>query len=319
MNAFKQLTAILTVLAMAVATVPPVEARTRKGDKLAAQGRTREMRKDWDAAVELYEQALSEDPGDAGYQLYVNRARFQAGQAHMDQGVALRSQGRLGEALVEFQKAFAMNPASSAAEQEIRRTQQMIQREKKKQEESGGKAEATSEDRGLTLAQAEKKRIEEKISAMLPVPELKPLNPQPIDIKMNNQPAKVLFDTVGKVAGINVLFDPEYTSTKPQNIEITNSTLDDALDYVAVVTKSFWKPLSANTIFITNDNTTKRRDYEEQVAKVFYLSNVNTPQELQEIVTAVRSIADIQRIFVYNAQNAIIVRGEADRVSLAEK
>ena len=36
-------------------------------------------------------------------------------------------------------------------------------------------------------------------------------------------------------------------------------------------------------------------------------------------MTAVRSVADIQRLFVYNAQNAIIARGEADRVALAEK
>ena len=71
--------------------------------------------------------------------------------------------------------------------------------------------------------------------------------------------------------------------TKNQSIEINNATLEEALDYVSVITKSFWKPLSSNTIFATNDNTTKRRDYEEQVMKVFYLSNVNTPQELQEI------------------------------------
>ncbi|MEO8372483.1 MAG: hypothetical protein ABI806_25070, partial [Candidatus Solibacter sp.] len=63
----------------------------------------------------------------------------------------------------------------------------------------------------------------------------------------------------------------------------------------------------------------KRRDYEEQVAKVFYLSNVSTPQELQEIVNAVRSVADIQRFFPYNAQNAIIAKGSADQVALAEK
>jgi general secretion pathway protein D len=53
--------------------------------------------------------------------------------------------------------------------------------------------------------------------------------------------------------------------------------------------------------------------------KVFYLTNVTTPQELQEIVTAVRSVADIQRLFVYNAQRAIIARGEADRIALAGK
>ena len=136
---------------------------------------------------------------------------------------------------------------------------------------------------------------------------------------MNNQPPRVLFETVGKLAGINVLFDPEYTPGKNQSIELTNATLEEALDYLAVMTKSFWKPLSANTIFVTKDNATKRRDYEEQVVKVFYLTNVNTPQELQEIVTAIRSVADIQRLFVYNSQNAIIVRGEADQIALAEK
>src|SRR5665811_781645 len=98
-----------------------------------------------------------------------------------------------------------------------------------------------------------------------------------------------------------------------------SSTLEEALDYLAVITKSYWKPLSPNTIFITMDNPNKRRDYEEQVAKVFYLSNVSTPQELQEIVNAVRSVADIQRFFPYNAQNAIIAKGSADQVALAEK
>src|SRR5206468_1701589 len=44
-----------------------------------------------------------------------------------------------------------------------------------------------------------------------------------------------------------------------------------------------------------------------------------TPQELQEIVNAVRSVADIQRFFPYNAQNAIIAKGSADQVALAEK
>jgi general secretion pathway protein D len=126
---------------------------------------------------------------------------------------------------------------------------------------------------------------------------------------------------VCKVAGINVLFDPDFVSqsTRPMSIDITNSTLDQALDYLSVLTKAFWKPLSQNTIFVTQDNTTKRRDYEEQVMKVFYLNNINTPQELQEIVTTIRSVADLQRIFVYNAQNAIIARGEADRIALAEK
>lgn len=306
---------MMTLAAVVLAVAPPLEARNRKGDRLYKQGREAENNKQWDAALDLYEQALSADPSDPAYRLAADRVRFHASQAHLDTGLKLREQGRLTDALLEFQTAYAINPASSAAEQEIRRTQQMIQREDER-EKAGT---VVPEERSLTPAQLEKKRAQERIATLLPVPQLKPLNPQPINIKMNNQQPRVLFETVGKVAGINVLFDPEYQATRPQSIELSNATLEEALDYLSVVTKSFWKALSPNTIFITNDSTQKRRDYEEQVMKVFYLTNVNTAQEMQEIVTAVRSVADIQRLFVYNPQNAIIARGEADRIALAEK
>ena len=99
---------------------------------------------------------------------------------------------------------------------------------------------------------------------MLPVPELRQLNPVPINLKMNNQQPKVLFETVGKLAGINVLFDPEFTtagvSPKPLSIELNNATLDEALDYLSLVTKSFWKPLSSNAIFVTQDAIAKQLD-----------------------------------------------------------
>ena len=125
---------------------------------------------------------------------------------------------------------------------------------------------------------------------------------------------------MGKLAGINVLFDPDFTSggagpIKPQSIELNNATLEESLDYLALITKSFWKPISTNAIFVTQDNPTKRREFEEWVVKVFYLKNVTSVQEIQEIVTALRSVADIQKIFTYNAQNAIIVRAEADKIA----
>jgi general secretion pathway protein D len=317
MRSFNQITAIILAAALLAPCPAPLYARTKKGDRLLAQGKSREIKKDWDAALELYEQALSEDPTDTLYRISTERIRFQAGQAHVDEGLKVRAQGLLGEALIHFQKAYAINPASAAAEQEIRRTQQMIERERQKAKETGKESSAT--EKSTTPTQAAKRQTEERIASMLALPELKALNQVPINLKMNNQPPKVLFETVAKVAGINLLFDPEYTPGKNLSIEFNNSTLDEALDYLAVVTKSYWKPLSANAIFVTNDNVTKRRDYEDQVMKVYYLNNVNSPQELQEIVTAVRSVADIQRLFVYNAQNAIIARGEADRIALADK
>ncbi|HTQ52828.1 MAG TPA: cohesin domain-containing protein, partial [Bryobacteraceae bacterium] len=171
-------------------------------------------------------------------------------------------------------------------------------------------------------AQEIKKETQDKINRILPVPELKPLNPEPIPVqKINGQPVKVLYETIGKVAGINVLWDPEFQPPPRNtfNIDFGNSTLEEALDYIAVITKTYWKPLSSNTIFVTNDNPNKRRDYAEMVAQTFYLSNVSSAQEIQEIVNAVRSIAELQRVVAFTSQNAIIVRGEQDQVALAAK
>ena len=100
--------------------------------------------------------------------------------------------------------------------------------------------------------------------------------------------SKVVFETVGRLAGINVLFDPDYVSNRI-TVELTNIVLEEALDQTALLTKTFWKVLTRNTILIVPDTTVKRREQEQQVIKTFYLSNIITPQELTEVVTAILS------------------------------
>jgi general secretion pathway protein D len=318
MSFFNRLLAIVLSGAL-LGPLAPLEARTRKGDRYLAEGRVAETKRQWDAALEAYRKALVEDPAELLYQMAVEKSRFQAAQGHVDEGLRLRGLGQLGEALLEFQKAYTLNPGSAVSQQEIQRTQQMIERERQRVEQNG--KESPLSEQALTPVEESRKQTQDKIRRMLPVPELRPLNPQPIDLKMNGQRAKTIFETIGKVAGINVLWDPEYTPPQKDslNVDLGSSTLEQALDYVAVLTKSFWKPLSSNTILVTNDNPNKRRDYEEQVSRIFFLNNVSTPQEIMEILSAVRGIADIQRIYPFNSQNAILIRAEADKIALAEK
>jgi general secretion pathway protein D len=317
MSLFNRLTAVLLAVAM-LGPALPLEAKTRKGDHFLAEGRTHEAKKEWDAALESYEKALSEDPADLVYQMAVEKARFQAGQVHIDQGLKLRAQGQLGEALLEFQKAFAINPSSAIAVQETTLTRDMIERERQRLQATG--KEDPPAVRALTPLEEYKKNERDKLSRILSVPELRPLDAKHINLKMNNK-TKVLFETVAAYAGINVLWDPEYQPPAKDgfNIDIQDLTIEQALDYLSVLTKSYWKAISPNTIFITMDNPNKRRDYEEWVTKTFYLQNVQTQQELQEIVNAVRTITDISKIYQFLGQNALVVRGEADKVELAEK
>jgi len=297
-------------LSLLMIAPPAAWARNRKGDKFIKEGRLAETKREFDLALELFEKALAEDPMDAGYQLASRRVRFQAGQRHVDLGMRLRGEGKLEEAVEEFKKAFAIDPASLIAMTELKRTLEMIDRAKGKR----------PEERGVTPAEQASMETERRLAAIQPVPELKPISRTIQTLKMNNQPIRVLYETLGKLAGVNVIFDPEFQNMgKNYSIDLTNTTLDQGLDHLSVLTKSYWKPLSANTIFITNDNPTKLRDYQEMVVKTFYVRNITTPQELQEIATAIRTLTDIRRVLTYNAHNVLIVRGTADQVALTEK
>jgi general secretion pathway protein D len=285
-----------------------LEAKNRKGEKFYKLGMQAEAKKQYETALEYFKKALDADPQEVTYELAARRARFEAGQQHIDNGNKLLKDVELEKALAEFQKAFADDPGSMIALQEIDQTKKLIADKQKNPNETP-----------MTPAERAQKESVEKIQSMLPVPELKPVTNQISLLKMNNQPPKVLYETVGKLAGINVLFDPQMQPGKNANLDLNNVTLHEALDYIALLTKTYWKPVSGNAIFVTEDSVTKRRDYEDEVVKVFYLKNPTSTQEFQEIVTAVRSVTDVRRMFQYNAENAVVVRDTVDKVALVEK
>src|SRR5258706_9246602 len=130
--------------------------------------------------------------------------------------------------------------------------------------------------------------------------------------------AKAVFDAVSKLAGLTVIFDPDFTSRRI-SVELTNVTLEQALNIVALQSKAFWRPVTSNIIFVAPDQAQKRKDYEEEIVKTFYLHNTVLPQELTEIVTSIRQLLDLRRVQQINAQNAIVIRDTPDRVMLAQK
>src|SRR5579862_738190 len=299
-------------LTIFILLVSGIEAKTRKGDKLLKEGQASEARGDWDKALDLYEKAVDTDPAEIAYLVPMRKARFEAGQVHVKAGQKLRLDGKLEEAVQEFQKALIADPSSAIALQEITRIRDMRR--------APAKTGAKADERGLTPAELSRRRSDERVDSMLGPPELKPMNAVIPVLKMNNQPPKVLFETVAKLAGVNVVFDSQYQApARNFNVDLSNATADQAFDYLATLTHTFWKAISPNTIFVAEDNVTKRRDYEDDVVKVFYVTNATTVQEFQEIATAIRTVAEIRRVFTYNAQRAMIVRDTVDKVALAEK
>ena len=120
------------------------------------------------------------------------------------------------------------------------------------------------------------------------------------------------------MAGINVLFDPDYTPRRIK-IELNGVTLEEALEIVSLESKTFWRPVTTNTIFVAADNPGKRKELEQSVIKTFYLANLSQPTELQDVVNAMRTILEVSRIQQLPSQGAIVVRGTPDQLALAQK
>ncbi len=310
----ERLRALICGLMIVIAVGAILQAKD-KGDKDFKDAQAAAAKLDWDTALELYLKALDKNPNNMAYTIGMRRARFQSGQMHVNKGQKLRTDGKVEEAMGEFQKALIADPSSSIAIQEMKRTQAILDERK-----NGGKPVNPSEA-NMTAYERARLADDRKLASIEAPPELKPVVGTIPPIKMNNQPPKVMFETIGKMAGLNVVFDPQYTApSRNANVDIsTNTPVEEAFDYLAMLTHTYWKPISSNTIFVTEDNVTKRRDYEDQVVKVFYVTNVTSVQEFQEIATAIRTVAEIRRAFTYNAQKAIIVRGTADAVELAGK
>jgi general secretion pathway protein D len=271
-----------------------------KGQPDFSQGRKAETLQDYDAAYVFYQKAVKADPTNAAYKIKLNSMRFEASQQHIKVGLGLRKKGDLQGAAAEFQRAQVIDPASAVADQELRKTVEMIA---EKNRANDAAAEPPSDPN-------------EQVLAAMP-PEIKPFSRAPINLKMSDD-AKVVFNTIGKLAGLTVIFDPDFPARRIP-VELNNVTMEQALEIVSMESKAFVKPVTENIIFVIPDQPQKRRDYEEQIVKTFYLSNTVQAQDLTEIVTGLRQLLDLKRLQQLNSQNAIIIRDTPDKLMLAEK
>src|SRR5579871_5878809 len=275
---------------------------TDKAKTLYEKGQDAEARQHYEEAYDFYKQAYDLRPKDLRYRASFEHSRFEAAASVVHRGQLLRDDGKLDEAVAEFQKALTIDPSLFIAKQELNRTLKMIN------DQRNPPPQAAGPPAGL------EKRVHE---AAGPV-ELTPISNTPIAVKFANEKSDTVYRTIGQLAGINVLFDPDYTP-RPIRVELNGVTLEDALEIIALESKTFWRPVTSNTIFVAADNPAKRKELEQSVLKTFYLTNLSQPTELQDVVNAIRAVLDVQRVQQLLSQNALVVRGTPDQIALAQK
>jgi general secretion pathway protein D len=292
---FRTVLSSILIIALSAPAAFPDDAKNAYN-----RGQKAEQQNQYDKAFEEYQKAYQLKPKEPRYATAYLRARTAAAVDHVHQGQLLKANMKLDLAVIEFQRAMEIDPTNFAARQELQSTSEIL---KKLADAKVPPAPAPE-----TLLAKMAREAEGPV-------DLEPTSDSHLTLRLTTNVDNV-YKTIGKLAGINVLFDLDY---KPQriSIELDDVPLKEALRMVALQSKTYWRPISTKAIFVASES--KRKEFEDNVMKTFYLRNVSTPTDLQEAVATLKGVMDITRVQVNAAHNSITIRGTLDQLVIAEK
>jgi len=294
--------ALLVLLAFAGLSAPSARAAGPSAASLFKHGEAAEASHDYDTAFEDYQKAYAKEPRNLKYETAFYRIRIAASAEHVSKGRKLFQSGDEQAALAEFLHAAEIDPGNEAAGQEIARVR-----------EKQGEVVPASE---AAIPQVEGAQAE--LDSIGAPPRLKPGSDEPIPMLHMTEDTKVIYQAIGKAAGINVLFDPDFTS-KRIAVELNNVSLLDALRIVGTMSNTFWRPVTSNTIFVATNSRAKRTELDEQAVQTFYLANAWQQNDLNDVNTAIRNLMPQTHAYAVQSQNAIVMKGTPDELLLAQQ
>ena len=301
-TAFNKTVAVLLGLVLIFGPVSaPVQAKEESAKKLYAQGQAAEAREDYDAAFEAYKKAYAKAPKDLRMRTSYYRVRQIASSTHVTDGRKMAAQGNENGALTEFMRAAEIEPGNEAAIQEVAHIRA---------------------HQSPTLVHSETSVSDSDLAAMedvgTPV-QLKPVSNEPLTLHFSSEDSKNVYQAIGKAAGINVLFDPDYNGKHLQNVDLVNVSLMDALRIIGTLSTTFWRPVTENTIFVAANTRAKRTEMDDQAVQTFYLSNAWQQNDLNDVQTAIRNVLPNTKVYGVPSQNAIVMRATPDELTMAQK
>jgi general secretion pathway protein D len=266
-------------------------ARRRGGDA--------ERRQDYDFAVVEYTKALRLHPDDANARLALDRAKLRAAQDHFNKGRRLTAAGKFDQALVEFEVASELNPSSGDIDEELRATRNKL------------RAKVAVAREGKTELQTIIDRARDLPPPGMDLPQSVKM---PASLTFRDASSRDVYTAIARFANISLIFDAAFRDT-PVTVDLRNATLEDALNSVAGATRTFFRVAAPKTVLVIPDTPAKRREYEEEVVRTFYLSNA----DLKETMDLLRMVLDARRISPTTATNALTIKDTPERIAAAAR
>ena len=251
----------------------------------------------YDQAVALYTQALTENPDDRHIQQDLGRAKLRASAAHALKAARRMQVGDLTGAEEEYAVALTLNPTDEQIAKQLR------------------ELEATITERGEVAERRSLAALKKQVSdAPFGSLQIAPGAAAPAGFLFQDANLRDVLLSLGTLAGVNVVFDSDFRD-ETISIDLEDATFEEAFRSLCTTTQNFYRVEGGNMLTIVPDTQAKRREYEQQVTRTFYLSTA----DLKETIDLLRIVLGARRIAPHTANNSLTIVETPERVKAAER
>ncbi len=263
-------------------------------------------------------------PGSIGCR--VPKADLKTARAAFKQGVKLRDSKRLDAALDKFEQASRLIPqdAEFATAREFTRQQLVYKHIQSGNRElaAGKQIEAAAQFRMALQLDPDNQFAREQLTqaAADSIPQFSAparvladagevrLVPQTTRADFHFRgDSRELLSQIAQSFGVTPMFDDSVISRRVQ-YDIQNVDFYTAMQAAADVTKTFWTAIDEKQVLIAAETAQNHKQFDRMAARTFYIPGTSTPQELNDIVNALRSVFGITYISQRPAAGTITVR-----------
>ncbi len=279
-------------------------------------------------AIAKLESAHALAPDDIAIKTDLAKIRERVTNRLLVEANADRVGERLDRAQAGFERVLKITPGNSRAIYGLNlvdmNRRHIVAADKAKEQLESGELDAAKATLATILAQNPNntraiqlyRQVTERQSSQNAAgPQLGPKFKKPVMLQFRDANLKMVFESLSKASGINLLLDKDVRSDLKTSIFAKDVSVEDTIDLILMQNQLEKKILSDNTLLIYPNTPAKNKEYQDLKIKSFHLVNADAKQ----MQTMLKTLLKTKDIFVHEKTNSILIRDTPDGIRLAEK
>ena len=309
---------LLGMLALMLSACVGQDAFRRGEEQLAAR--------QWESAIESFNQANRGEPGNAQYRAAIGRASELGVNALLSEAATLRDK-QPAQAKTLYQRALLIAPANERAiaglqSIDVAQRHQRLFDDASRAASTGREQEARAKFKKLldevpNHAQARQalRAMDEKAGRSGARPVIDPELRKSVSLVFRDATLKMVFDALASATGINFVFDRDLKQDTRISVFLRNVAFDEALEQITTSNGLARRVVNANTLLIYPARPDKLKEYQDLTVRNFFVANA----DVKQLSNLLKTVLKVKDLFTDEKRNLIVIRDTPDVVALAER